>query len=64
MADANGFRNVLVHGYAEVDDRLVISVLANFECLENFVASVSHWGYSPRRSDHAGTPCESMGQWC
>lgn len=43
MAAATGFRNVLVHGYAAVDDRLVVAALASLDRLEAFVSSVSAW---------------------
>ena len=43
LARAVGFRNVLVHGYAEVDDDLVVAQLDRVERLEAFVADVSRW---------------------
>lgn len=43
MARAIGFRNVLVHGYAEVDDDLVISYLDRLGPLDAFVAAISAW---------------------
>ena len=43
IARAVGFRNVLVHGYAEVDDRLVVAQLDRVAELEDFVAAVSRW---------------------
>lgn len=43
MAAASGFRNVLVHGYAAVDDRRVVAALANLDRLDVFVSSVSTW---------------------
>lgn len=41
MAGAVGLRNVLVHGYAEVDDRLVVDHLANLPALRRFVAAMT-----------------------
>lgn len=41
MAGAVGFRNVLVHGYAEVDDELVVDHLANLPALRRFVAAMT-----------------------
>jgi uncharacterized protein YutE (UPF0331/DUF86 family) len=41
MAGAVGFRNVLVHGYAEVDDRLVVDNLARLPDLRAFVAAMT-----------------------
>ncbi|MBW3603703.1 MAG: DUF86 domain-containing protein [Actinobacteria bacterium] len=41
MAGAVGFRNVLVHGYAEVDDRLVVDHLDERDELRWFVASMT-----------------------
>lgn len=43
MVAANGFRNVLVHGYAAVDDRRVVAALADLARLDDFVAAVSRW---------------------
>jgi uncharacterized protein YutE (UPF0331/DUF86 family) len=43
MARAAGFRNVLVHGYADVDDDLVVAQLDRVVELEDFVARVSAW---------------------
>ncbi len=43
MARAVGFRNVLVHGYVEVDDRRVVGFLDKVGDLEAFVASVAGW---------------------
>jgi uncharacterized protein YutE (UPF0331/DUF86 family) len=40
---AVGFRNVLVHEYVEVDDRVVISRLADLSDLENFVRAVADY---------------------
>jgi uncharacterized protein YutE (UPF0331/DUF86 family) len=41
MAGAAGFRNVLVHDYAEVDDVRVVSNLVYIEYLRAFVAALS-----------------------
>lgn len=43
MARAVGFRNVLVHGYAGDDDRLVVGYLDRVPDLEAYVAQVSSW---------------------
>lgn len=43
MALAVGFRNVLVHGYVDVDDRRVVAFLKEVGDLEAFVASVAAW---------------------
>lgn len=40
---AVGFRNVLVHDYAEVDDEIVIARLADPADLHDFVAAVAAW---------------------
>jgi uncharacterized protein YutE (UPF0331/DUF86 family) len=41
MARAVGFRNVLVHRYAEVDDTLVVGQLDHLAVLEAFVRQVT-----------------------
>lgn len=41
MAAAVGLRNVLVHGYADVDDELVIAALGELDDLASFVQHVS-----------------------
>ncbi len=43
MARAVGFRNVLVHGYTDVDDRLVVGYLDRVGDLEEFVRLVASW---------------------
>jgi uncharacterized protein YutE (UPF0331/DUF86 family) len=43
MASAVGFRNVLVHGYVDVDDRLVVSFLERVTDLKAFVSHLSSW---------------------
>ncbi|MEX0658363.1 MAG: DUF86 domain-containing protein, partial [Egibacteraceae bacterium] len=40
LAQATGLRNVLVHGYAEVDDDLVVATLDRLDDLETFIAEV------------------------
>jgi uncharacterized protein YutE (UPF0331/DUF86 family) len=52
LARAVGFRNVLVHRYAEVDDRLVVAQLDEIADLDDFVAAVSAW----LLGDQAGEP--------
>lgn len=43
MAGAVGFRNVLVHGYAEVDDDLVVANLDRLDDVQQFVDQVREW---------------------
>lgn len=43
MARAVGFRNVLVHGYVDVDDHRVVAFLDQVGDLVAFVASVAAW---------------------
>ena len=43
IAQAVGFRNVLVHQYAEVDDRIVTKALSDLGDLRAFVSEVSAW---------------------
>jgi len=43
LARAVGFRNVLVHGYAEVDDERVIEQLDHLGELADFVAELAAW---------------------
>lgn len=43
VADAVGFRNLLVHQYADVDDTRAIGHLAQLEDLRQFVAEVNRW---------------------
>jgi uncharacterized protein YutE (UPF0331/DUF86 family) len=40
---ATGFRNVLVHHYAEVDDARVAANLGHIDDLDQFVLAVGHW---------------------
>lgn len=41
MAAAAGFRNVLVHGYADVDDRRVVANLERIPELREYVAALT-----------------------
>lgn len=41
LAGAVGFRNVLVHGYAEIDDRRVVAHLQHLDALRRFVAAMT-----------------------
>lgn len=41
MGGAVGFRNVLVHGYADVDDRLVVDNLTRRDDLRRFVSTMT-----------------------
>lgn len=43
LARATGFRNVLVHGYAEVDDDRVIAHLDDLDDLRHFIDQVRAW---------------------
>lgn len=43
MRQAVGFRNVLVHEYAKVDDEIVLRRLADPSDLERFAAAVARW---------------------
>jgi len=43
LARAVGFRNVLVHQYADVDDDRVVAMLGEVDDLEAFVTDVSRW---------------------
>lgn len=43
LARAVGFRNVLVHGYVDVDDERVLAQLDRVGELQSFVAAVSEW---------------------
>lgn len=40
LADATGMRNILVHGYLEVDDEAVWNALADLDDLRQFAAFV------------------------
>lgn len=43
LRSAVGFRNVLVHQYAEVDDDRVVAALDDLDDLDAFVAQVARW---------------------
>jgi uncharacterized protein YutE (UPF0331/DUF86 family) len=43
VAGAVGFRNVLVHQYADVDDRFVLRQLGRLDDLEAFATQVAGW---------------------
>lgn len=43
LAAAVGFRDILVHGYAAVDDERVVARLGDLDDIEAFVAAVSRW---------------------
>lgn len=43
LAAAVGFRNILVHGYAAVDDERVVARLGDLDDIDAFVAAVSRW---------------------
>lgn len=43
VARAVGFRNVLVHDYVDVDDRVVLARLEDPSDLTDFVAAVAAW---------------------
>jgi uncharacterized protein YutE (UPF0331/DUF86 family) len=43
VAPAVGFRNVLVHQYADIDDRLVLARLDQLGDLDAFVGEVAAW---------------------
>jgi uncharacterized protein YutE (UPF0331/DUF86 family) len=43
LAQAVGFRNVLVHQYLQVDDDIVVDALSRLDQFDAFVAQVSTW---------------------
>jgi uncharacterized protein YutE (UPF0331/DUF86 family) len=43
LSRAVGFRNVLVHQYATVDDERVVAALDRLDDLERFVQQVGAW---------------------
>jgi uncharacterized protein YutE (UPF0331/DUF86 family) len=43
VADAVGFRNLLVHQYADVDDQRALAHLDDLDDLRSFVAEVTRW---------------------
>lgn len=48
MARAVGFRNVLVHEYADVDDERVVAHLDHLDDLEDFARQVTRWTLAQR----------------
>ena len=49
VAPAMGFRDLLVHEYAAIDDERVVANLGRIEDLERFVGAVAAW--LPREAD-------------
>lgn len=47
MGRAAGFRNLLVHEYAAIDDRIVVANLDRLDDLEAFVDAVTRWMERP-----------------
>lgn len=43
LGQAVGFRNVLVHQYAQVDDGIVVGALDQLDQFDSFVTQVSRW---------------------
>lgn len=43
MAEASGFRNVLVHEYVDVRDDLVVANLARTADIRAFVVAIADW---------------------
>lgn len=43
LARASGFRNVLVHDYVAVDDRIVVANLDDLSDFHSFAADVANW---------------------
>jgi len=43
MARAVGFRNVLVHQYAKVDDAIVLAAWGRLADFDSFVSQLSEW---------------------
>ncbi len=43
LVSAVGLRNVLVHGYADVDDDRVVEALSDLSRLDVYVAEISRW---------------------
>lgn len=54
VAGAAGFRNILVHGYAAVDDDMVVAFLDRLDDLAAFVAGVSSWADDHGPTDPGG----------
>jgi len=55
LAGAAGFRNVLVHRYADVDDALVLDNLAGLDDLINLVDHLARLLDPPTADARAGT---------
>ncbi|MEX2621004.1 MAG: DUF86 domain-containing protein [Egibacteraceae bacterium] len=55
LAQATGLRNVLVHGYAEVDDDLVVATLDRLDDLETFIAEVRRWAADADAGAHGAS---------
>ncbi|CAN5180317.1 hypothetical protein BH20ACT5_BH20ACT5_06280 [soil metagenome] len=56
VARAVGFRNVLVHQYAEVDDSIVVANLDLLGDLDDFVTQLARWAAEQdRRSDDSAS---------
>ena len=51
MGAAVGFRNILIHGYAEVDESIVDARLADHQDLHDFAVAVSSWLTSRSESE-------------
>lgn len=47
LASVVGFRNVLVHQYAVVDDALVVAALDRLDVFDRFTSDVSAWMLGP-----------------
>ena len=56
MVAAVGFRNVLVHGYADVDDGRVLDHLANLPAIRRYVAIMAELAATDQPSGDAGPP--------
>lgn len=50
LAEATGFRNILVHQYTRVDDRIVVGALDRLGDLDAFVEAVARWTITRGRS--------------
>lgn len=48
VAEAVGFRNLLVHQYADVDDHRTVANLQRLDDLEAFTAAVARWLAGPQ----------------
>lgn len=54
VARAVGFRNILVHQYAEVDDSIVVANLDLLGDLDDFVTQLAHWAAEQDRHSDDG----------